>query len=515
MLQDQLVEMGFSKNEASVYLALFELQRTRAGRIIEQTDLHRNIVYTALEVLEERELLTKTIVGGVAEYVANDPLALVEEVERKKNQAVLVSKQLQEKLTHREREVKIFEGYDGMKRVNDRSLRLDPGETAYVFGVPNFGVENTLNNYWNTYHKKRIEKEIKIKLLYDRSVDQQVLDKRNALDITEARYMPQAFDMPMWMYMSGDEFAITTAEENPLVVHIKSQKIVDAFTQYFEFIWNQKIIVETGLEALEHSIYEILDELNPGEEYFVLGASVGLTGDLGKKLYDKYHIDRIQKGIVVNMLAYEDSYDLIKERFAYSGDPEGKISHLKKTISSTSIPMQINMCRGVTRLFLYGEEPLVIRIDNPEIHDGFKSYFDALWNQETITLYGADVVKQIWLESVRESATLDFIGARGYFVDHYPEMFAEIIEEAKKVKDLRWRNVVDESARNHKLNTLPWMEAQYSMKGSKNPNVVWLWGKKVAIANWTDAEPVVLISENPHLVQSYRDYFDELWGEES
>ncbi len=514
MLQKQLQQLGFTKNETKVYLALFELGRARAGEVIDETTLHRNIVYTALDQLVARGLVTKTVVGKVAEFVANAPESLIVEVEEKKLLAQQVAEQLKRKQHDEPREVIVYEGFEGVKKSRNKVYQYGVGDVLYVLGASSLSSTSEYEKYWRKFHEKRESLGIGLKILYENGIRRKDVDWRNALPLSEVKYLPIGLDSPVWFSAIGNNLEIGVPGDEPLVFNIRSKEAVDGVKKYFDYFWNQKVIVETGLNALQKMIYDMLDELDPGEEYFVLGASVGLTGEPGQLLYDRFHKDRINKGVITNMLAYEESYDLIKKRFAYSGDPEGKVSHLKKTISATPIPMQINMYKGKVFMVLYGAEPTVIHFDKPEVHDAFRAYFDELWKQDTTTLYGAEAVKQIWLESI-ETGALDFIGARGYFVDLHPEMYKEILEKIDNVsKKQCWRNVVDQGAANHKLNSLPWMEARYTMKGSKNPNVVWLWGEKVAVANWTDDEPVLLVSENKHLVQSYRDYFDELWGEE-
>ena len=75
MLESSLLKLNFTPNEIKVYSALFEIGKCRAGKIIELTGMHRNLVYLALENLEARGLLTKVLVKGVAEFSANDPTA--------------------------------------------------------------------------------------------------------------------------------------------------------------------------------------------------------------------------------------------------------------------------------------------------------------------------------------------------------------------------------------------------------------------------------------------------------
>lgn len=50
-LEKQLQKLGFSDNEAKVYLALLEIGFTTTGAVIKKTGLHRNIVYETLDKL--------------------------------------------------------------------------------------------------------------------------------------------------------------------------------------------------------------------------------------------------------------------------------------------------------------------------------------------------------------------------------------------------------------------------------------------------------------------------------
>ena len=68
MLLKELQKLGFTKNLATVYTTLFDLGEAKAGNIVRSTGLHRNLVYLALEELEEKK--TEEI---VAEVVISEP----------------------------------------------------------------------------------------------------------------------------------------------------------------------------------------------------------------------------------------------------------------------------------------------------------------------------------------------------------------------------------------------------------------------------------------------------------
>ena len=64
MLEKELQNLGFYKNEAKVYLALLELGFTSTGPLIKKTNLHRNIVYESLDKLITHGLVASTMQKG-------------------------------------------------------------------------------------------------------------------------------------------------------------------------------------------------------------------------------------------------------------------------------------------------------------------------------------------------------------------------------------------------------------------------------------------------------------------
>ena len=182
------------------------------------------------------------------------------------------------------------------------------------------------------------------------------------------------------MEMFGDNLGIGFPSDQPIIFNIKSPEATAGFIEFFNYFWKQEVSVDSGIAALRRVMFEMLGELNAGEEYFVLGASIGSgADDAVQKFYDEFHRERIKKGVIVKLLAYKESLARIKKRFADFGDPAGKISVIKSFVAAPPIPMQINLFKNKTRLVIYGAEPVVILFDRPEIFANFKIYFDKLW----------------------------------------------------------------------------------------------------------------------------------------
>ena len=513
MLKDTLLKLGLTPNECRVYLFLLESGKSKAGEVIFTIKLHRNLVYTALQSLSEKQLVTKTIINGVAEFSANQPEILLENIKEQEKLAEQAIAEMKNLKKEQNRDIQIFEGEEGIMRSRNRVLNYPAGSEFFVLGATNITNVPKLETYWKKFHKEREKKQISEKILFEMTDDpatQEAVRWRNKLDGAEAKFLPFNIDSPFWVDFIEDSLTIGFAGQNPLTINIHSREIVEGFTKYFNYFWNQKVVVKTGLSAVEEAIYTQLNALEKGEEYRVLGALGQDYPEGFNELYDKFHTDRIKKGVVTKMICYQESYAGLKERFEKCGDKDLKISLLKKYVSATPIPMQINLYKGKAFFIIYEKTPTVVYFDSSAIFDTFDNYFENIWNQDTYIIKGPIAFRDMWLEAI-ETKSIQMIGAKGYFVDQYPELYKEIEKKAKETPGLEYRYIVDRSTHGHKFTQYPWVKIKYSLSPIKNPNVIWIFGNKVAIANRSEKEPVVFISENKHFVQSHRDYFEELW----
>jgi sugar-specific transcriptional regulator TrmB len=237
-MENKLKKLGFSQNLATAYLTLLKLGKARAGDVINQSGLQRSVVYSALDELVSRELVSKIEVKGVATFSINDPASLVNELEEKKEFAQKIAEELKQQQGVAPREVSVSEGLDAIMRATDRSLFAPPGETMYVLGASSLNVQPILDEHWHKYHKKRIKKGVHFRGLYDRTVPQSAIDYRNSIAMSEARYLPEGLEMPIWFNICLDVVSIMVpGDEPPLVFTVRSKPTALAMKKYFEYFW--------------------------------------------------------------------------------------------------------------------------------------------------------------------------------------------------------------------------------------------------------------------------------------
>jgi hypothetical protein len=115
----------------------------------------------------------------------------------------------------------------------------------------------------------------------------------------------------------------------------------------------------------------MVDELRPGEGYYVIGATYGETRGLREFFY-KHHIRRYKKKIKVNMLANSD----LKGKLEKTTGVRSEIRYLPHCWVTN---MQIVFYRNKVFIALFTHNPKGFLIESPEAVNSFKIYFDALW----------------------------------------------------------------------------------------------------------------------------------------
>ncbi len=222
---EELQQLGFTKNTATIYLILQNSpSKLKAGEIIKQTTLQRSAVYSSLDELIKRNLITKIEKGGIATYSANDVEFLIEEKNSILQQTKKVVSKIKKAKNLKEREVLIYEGDDVTKKIASISINSDKNETVYFMGSARYGIQKNMEDFWRQYHEQRIKKGIPCRILYDNDVPNTILDLRNSLKFCEAKYLPFGLHSPLWFNIFNDYVSIVIPSEDPAFAFVIRSK---------------------------------------------------------------------------------------------------------------------------------------------------------------------------------------------------------------------------------------------------------------------------------------------------
>jgi len=127
-----------------------------------------------------------------------------------------------------------------------------------------------------------------------------------------------------------------------------------------------------GFKAISNFFRGILDELDAGDEYYVIGAGYFNDTPQNYRFFYKYHQLRAQKKIKVKMLANSTLRDTLVPTTKLVSD----IRYLPEFLMTS---LQITFYGHKTLLTIRAQEPFAFLIESEEVAASFKKYFNTFW----------------------------------------------------------------------------------------------------------------------------------------
>lgn len=160
-----LIELGFSADEAKVYVALLELGGSYVSAIAKKSGVHRVVCYKILESLTEKGFASQFDRNNIRHFSAEDPRILIRTQQQKLLHAEKMLPELLS-LTHAlayKPKVQYYEGVQGMKNVLEDTLNAE-GE---IIGYTDFAALPTVlpENELIHYAQQKLEKRIRTRFL--------------------------------------------------------------------------------------------------------------------------------------------------------------------------------------------------------------------------------------------------------------------------------------------------------------------------------------------------------------
>lgn len=178
MLDKYLQEIGLSDKEATIYLALLQVESASVLDLSKKTSIKRPTVYVILESLARKGLVSETTVGKKTQYQAEPPERLETFVERQKvvlEDRARILKDMLPQIKSIQREsgerpvVKYFEGRDGivssMEELFSGKINTD-GEPIYFIYPKGVVADVFTPEEQKRYIKMRQDRKIWSKAIY-------------------------------------------------------------------------------------------------------------------------------------------------------------------------------------------------------------------------------------------------------------------------------------------------------------------------------------------------------------
>jgi hypothetical protein len=383
LLKD-LQTLGFTKNLAKVYLALFELGEGKAGEIVKKTGMHRHIVYTALTELEQKKLVSRTTENGVMRFHPLNPDFLLSEVRRKEELAGLVISELKGRRDWVNQQVIVYESKEEIAKVEYRLHdMMRPGETQYYLGLSNGWYELFDKEGIEDIVKMQKQKRFYIKGLGSSLTQNEMNYQQLASGLTEWRCLPGVGSKDTEITILRDRIFIKIFVAPYTGIEIINERLASDYKKYFDYLWDQEVVTYTGWDAVENLLLnELIPSMGPDDIEFAQGAGYDMTDDKERfaRFWLSYNTARVKRGMKRRLMMYEPYRELLEQEMTLAGDVSRVITEMRYLPKEYNSPMETHIYNNKVALILWQGTPVATVYNRPEMAVSMRNQFEMLWS---------------------------------------------------------------------------------------------------------------------------------------
>lgn len=241
-MREELQVLGLTRNEAEVYEALVKSGPTKAGVLIARLDIHRNIVYEALDSLIHKGFVTKVEKRGVWWFQITEPDSILTMLRRREQIAAEVIAEIKQVKKQIDQQITVYEGIDSYRAYWLSSLeRFPEGTVDYCVGVPSHleWVNLLGSSAYRKYMELRLKKRIFWKTIHFRITDEEIDLLKAYPELTEYRLWRKDLKPIGNFNIIHDSVILQIAKGVPRIIEIRDPEMVTLFKGYFDAIWEE------------------------------------------------------------------------------------------------------------------------------------------------------------------------------------------------------------------------------------------------------------------------------------
>ena len=379
MQVELLEDIGLTKSETKVYLALLELGSSTTGKIVDKSKASSSKIYEILEKLINKGLVSFIIKSGKKYFEAADPSRILDYLEEKKDtlekqeeglKKLIPQLELKQKLSQYKTEATIFKGMKGMKTAfNDVLKTMKRGEEYHVL----VGMEpkEPVFSFINHYHQRRSKAGVKVKLLYSPS-SAKYAHAIEKIPHTTVKIAPYQLLSSSFILIYKHKTLITMLDGDDLTVFkLDSTLAAKSFKTTFDLLWNQDTRIVKGLDAVQ----KLFEEMLEASHCDFIGAR-GYFIDKRPKFINGWEKRAKKQGFTLCNVVDPDT-----EGHKITQFPFAKTKYtLQKEFANLSVFWIYGNKVAISNWV--GKEPIVTVIENKQFHDLYKKQFELLWNKK-------------------------------------------------------------------------------------------------------------------------------------
>jgi len=253
MLDENLYQIGFTKNETKLYLELSKIGSQAVSVIAKKIGLNRTTTYSILKSLGQKGVISSYINNGIKYFSANDPNCLIGYADRKcrtfdyyRTELITLVPKFRDlcgEYSFSPPLVSYFEGIEGVKHV--MSDALSAKDEFWSFLAIHKFLDSGMKEFLDQYNDSRIsDKKVKLRAIAPDTKEVRAFFgkySKNFSEMTDILFisdvqMGQKFNTQINIY--NDKIAILHLEKGEEYgVIIESKEIVAMQRAIFELAW--------------------------------------------------------------------------------------------------------------------------------------------------------------------------------------------------------------------------------------------------------------------------------------
>lgn len=231
-MEAELIKLGFSANEAKIYLKLLSRKDLTAGQISKETGINRRTTYDTITRLTEKGYVGQNITGNRRIFFAMNPKVIIDHIKEMEESASKILPNLNQIQPSEESNVIIYKGRKGIRNI--LSLILKSKEYVSFGSAKQF--PEVMQHDYELFQRMKKERKIKTRTILGSEV-KGTESMKVALPTTQFKFFPEKLSGPTSTFIFDSKVAILIWEEPLFGILIESKRVYDSYLEYFEELW--------------------------------------------------------------------------------------------------------------------------------------------------------------------------------------------------------------------------------------------------------------------------------------
>jgi sugar-specific transcriptional regulator TrmB len=233
------IQLGLSESESSVYAASLALGPATAIELAEKSDIKRTTVYTVVDSLLNKGLMTVEIKGLKRKFVAEHPSQLETVLESRKDLLSNTLKRYESVFAKRKGDssIRYYQGLVGMKTAYTDLLRqLRPKDFYYAISNHKqwYGTDP---KFFQSFIEERIPLRITTKLLLVDSKETREMKRFERNFEQNIKLLPPTIPLTTTSIVTPRRVMIHQLVQPIMVIVIENQNIIQMQKETFDLLW--------------------------------------------------------------------------------------------------------------------------------------------------------------------------------------------------------------------------------------------------------------------------------------